>query len=182
VECREGVVGVGAGGRISSGSEEGGRKQRVRRRGWRADWKRSRCVGARARGTYRAAKDQIAFAADGLRGLVQRFDIPLFSRVSGHSVLIDALGRYHEKHNAQVTEQLLVAETERRNAMEGSSMGRKSRYRPWTVDFPQGNAPSPYLESRPSSPITFSRNVAGFIAILQPLWARCHPPKLARRN
>ena len=63
------------------------------------------------------AKDQIAFAADGLRGLVQRFDIPLFSRESGLAVLVDALGRYLEKHNAQVTEQLLVAEAEKRNAM-----------------------------------------------------------------
>ena len=41
-------------------------------------------------------------AADGLRVLVQRFDIPLFPRGSGVSVLVDALGRYLEKHNAQV--------------------------------------------------------------------------------
>jgi hypothetical protein len=32
-------------------------------------------------------------------------------------VLVDALGRYLEKHNAQVSEQLLAAEVERRNAM-----------------------------------------------------------------
>ncbi|KAI0278609.1 hypothetical protein BGY98DRAFT_1176465 [Russula aff. rugulosa BPL654] len=48
------------------------------------------------------AIDQIVIAADGLRVLVQRFDIPLFSRGSGVSVLVDALGRYLEKHNAQV--------------------------------------------------------------------------------
>ena len=63
------------------------------------------------------AKDQIADAAEGLRGLVQRFDIPLFSRESRIGVLVDALGRYLEKHNAQVSEQLLAAETERLNVM-----------------------------------------------------------------
>lgn len=63
------------------------------------------------------AKDQIADAADGLRILVQRFDVPLFSRGSGISVLVDALGRYLEKHNAQVHEQLLVVEVDKRSAM-----------------------------------------------------------------
>ena len=63
------------------------------------------------------AKDQIALAAEGLRGLVQRFDVPLFSRESGLGALVDALGRYLEKHNAQVFEQLLAAEVEKRNAM-----------------------------------------------------------------
>ena len=63
------------------------------------------------------AKDQIASAADGLRALIQRFDIPLFSRGSGISVLVDALGRYLERHNAQVHEQLLVVELDKRSAM-----------------------------------------------------------------
>jgi hypothetical protein len=63
------------------------------------------------------AKDQIADAADGLRILVQRFDIPLFSRGSGINVLVDALGRYLERHNAQVHEQLLVVEVDKRSAM-----------------------------------------------------------------
>jgi hypothetical protein len=63
------------------------------------------------------AKDQIADAADGLRVLVQRFDIPLFSRGSGINVLVDALGRYLENHNAQVHEQLLVVEVDKRSAM-----------------------------------------------------------------
>jgi hypothetical protein len=63
------------------------------------------------------AKDQIADAADELRALVQRFDIPLFSRGSGISVLVDALGRYLEKHNAQVHEELLVVEVDKRSAM-----------------------------------------------------------------
>ena len=63
------------------------------------------------------AKDQIANAADGLRVLVQRFDIPLFSRGAGINVLVDALGRYLEKHNAQVHEELLVVEVEKRSAM-----------------------------------------------------------------
>ena len=63
------------------------------------------------------AKDQIADAANGLRDLIQRYDIPLFSRESGLGVLVDALGRYLEKYNAQVSEQLLAAEAEKRNAM-----------------------------------------------------------------
>ena len=63
------------------------------------------------------AKDQIADAANGLRSLIQRYDVPLFSRESGLGVLVDALGRYLEKHNAQVSEQLLSAEAEKRNAM-----------------------------------------------------------------
>jgi hypothetical protein len=63
------------------------------------------------------AKDQVANAAEELRGLVQRFDIPLFSRGSGIGVLVDALGRYLEKHNAEVHEQLLVVELDKRSAM-----------------------------------------------------------------
>jgi len=63
------------------------------------------------------AKDQIADAANGLRDLIQRYDIPLFSRESGLGALVDALGRYLEKYNAQVSEQLLAAEAEKRNAM-----------------------------------------------------------------
>ena len=63
------------------------------------------------------AKDQIARAADELRALVQRFDIPLFSRGSGISVLVDALGRYLDKHNAQAHEELLVVELDKRSAM-----------------------------------------------------------------
>jgi hypothetical protein len=63
------------------------------------------------------AKDQVADAANGLRGLIQRFDIPLFSRESGLGVLVDAVERYLEKHNAQESEQLLAAEAEKRNAM-----------------------------------------------------------------
>jgi chromosome segregation ATPase len=63
------------------------------------------------------AKDQIADAAKGLRSLVQRYDIPLFSRDSGLAVLIDALGRYLEKHNAKVVEQLLSTEIEKRTVV-----------------------------------------------------------------
>jgi hypothetical protein len=63
------------------------------------------------------AKDQIADAANGLRSLVQRHDIPLFSRDSGLPTLVDALGRYLEKHNASVFEQLLAVEVEKRNVM-----------------------------------------------------------------
>lgn len=63
------------------------------------------------------AKDQIVDAANGLRGLIQRFDIPLFSRESGLGVLVDAVERYLEKHNAQESERLLASEAEKRNAM-----------------------------------------------------------------
>jgi hypothetical protein len=65
------------------------------------------------------AKDQIAVAADGLRALVQRFDVPLFSRESGLGVLVDALRRHLEKHmqNAQESEDLLAEEVEKRATM-----------------------------------------------------------------
>ena len=63
------------------------------------------------------AKDQIVDAVNGLRGLIRRFNIPLFSSESGLRVLVDALERYLEKHNAQESEQLLAAESEKRNAM-----------------------------------------------------------------
>ena len=63
------------------------------------------------------AKDQIADAANGLRGLIQLYDIPLFSRESGLGALVDALGRYLEKHNAQASGQLVAAEAEKCIAM-----------------------------------------------------------------
>jgi DNA repair exonuclease SbcCD ATPase subunit len=75
------------------------------------------------------AKDQIALAAEGLRDLVQRFDVPLFSRESGLAVLVDALGRYLEKHNAQESEQLLTAEVEKRNAMTRELEAAKAEIR-----------------------------------------------------
>ena len=105
------------------------------------------------------AKDQIAEAADGLRGLIHRFDVPLFSRESGLGVLVDALGRYLEKHGADVSEQLLVAEVEKRNAIARELEGAKAeiqalqarspstvsvlhcfcrRRMMWTVDFSIG--------------------------------------------
>jgi hypothetical protein len=99
------------------------------------------------------AKDQIAEAADGLRGLIQRFDIPLFSRESGLAVLVDALGRYLEKHNAQVSEQLLAAEVERRNAMARELEAAKAE-----------------IEARPSSVSAFSPLV---LLSGQIIWTGC---------
>jgi len=64
-----------------------------------------------------AAKYQIADAANGLHDLVRRYEVPLFSRESGIGVLVDALGRYLEKHNAYASEQLLATEVEKRDAM-----------------------------------------------------------------
>ena len=65
------------------------------------------------------AKDQIATAADGLRALVQQFDVPLFSRESGLGVPVDALRRHLEKQtqSAQESELLLAAEVEKRAAV-----------------------------------------------------------------
>lgn len=112
MESREGVVGVE---RAVFGQERGrwkasaGTEERLEKE--RAIWEQER------EELVELAKDQITRAADGLRGLIQQFDIPLFLRESGLGVLVDALGRYLEKHNAQVSEQLLVAEVEKRNAM-----------------------------------------------------------------
>ena len=65
------------------------------------------------------AKDQVAAAADGLRALVQRFDVPLFSRESGLGVLVDALRRHLEKQteSADSSALLLTAEVEKRAAL-----------------------------------------------------------------
>ena len=65
------------------------------------------------------AKDQVAAAADGLRALVQRFDVPLFSRESGLGVLVDALRRHLEKQTQSAEESglLLAAEVEKRAAL-----------------------------------------------------------------
>ena len=65
------------------------------------------------------AKDQVAAAADGLRALVQRFDVPLFSRESGLGVLVDALRRHLEKQTQSAEESalLLTAEVEKRAAL-----------------------------------------------------------------
>ena len=65
------------------------------------------------------AKDQISVAADGLRALVQQFDIPLFSRESGLGVFVDALRRHLEKQtqSAQDADLLLAAEVEKRAAI-----------------------------------------------------------------
>ena len=144
------------------------------------------------------AKDQIADAADGLRVLVQRFDIPLFSRGSGISVLVDALSRYLEKHNAQIHEQFLVVEVDKRSAMERELEAAKDEIQALqahsssgvgalhflllavknaNINILQGNTSSPYMEARPSSPITFAKDAASFVAILQPLWATLPSPE-----
>lgn len=48
------------------------------------------------------AMDQVAAAANGLRALVQRIDVPLFSRKSGLGVHVDALRRHLEKQTESV--------------------------------------------------------------------------------
>ena len=65
------------------------------------------------------AKDQIASVADGLRALVQQFDVPLFSHESVLGVLVDALQRHLKKQtrSAQESELLLAAEVEKRAAV-----------------------------------------------------------------
>ncbi|KAH9983526.1 Up-regulated during septation-domain-containing protein [Russula compacta] len=123
------------------------------------------------------AKDQIADAAEGLRGLVQRFDIPLFSRESRIGVLVDALGRYLEKHNAQVSEQLLAAETEKRNVMTRELEAAKAEIQALQA---QSSSSSPRAlsfptEARPSSPVTFAKDATSFVEILLPLWAAARP-------
>lgn len=124
------------------------------------------------------AKDQIADAADGLRALVQRFDIPLFSRGSGISVFVDALGRYLEKHNAQVHEQLLVVEVDKRSAMAQELEAAKDEIQALQAySSSGGNTSSLYMEPKLSSPITFAKDAAGFVAILQPLWATLPSPE-----
>ena len=142
------------------------------------------------------AKDQIAVAADGLRALVQRFDVPLFSRESGLGVLVDALRRYLEKQtqSAQEAENLLAEEVERRAAMSSELETAKEEIqalrtvslrflRParnvQTVCPTQSSRPvsTHASELRPASSIAFAKDATGFVAILQPLWATLPSPE-----
>ncbi|KAH9055308.1 Up-regulated during septation-domain-containing protein [Lactarius vividus] len=130
------------------------------------------------------AKDQIAAAADGLRALVQRFDVPLFSRESGLAVLVDALQRHLEKQtqSAQEFEGLLAAEVEKRAAMSQELDTAKGEIQTLRTRSPVSSSrpastqhPS---EPRPASSIAFAKDATGFVAILQPLWATLPSPEV----
>ncbi|KAH9967089.1 Up-regulated during septation-domain-containing protein [Lactifluus volemus] len=123
------------------------------------------------------AKDQIAEAANGLRGLVQQYDIPLFSRDFGLATLVDALGRYLEKHNAKAFEQLLASEAEKRNAVARELKATKLETE-GLQDRSPGSIPSQLpTEPRPFSPVSFAKDAAGFVSILQPLWVTLPSPE-----
>ncbi|KAI9431299.1 Up-regulated during septation-domain-containing protein [Lactarius indigo] len=131
------------------------------------------------------AKDQIAAAADGLRALVQRFDVPLFSRESGLGVLVDALQRYLEKQaqSAQEFEGLLAAEVEKRAAMSQELETAKEEIQtlrtrsPISSSRPASTSTQHPSEPRPTSSIAFAKDATGFVAILQPLWATLPSPE-----
>ena len=148
------------------------------------------------------SKDQITTAADGLRALVQRFDVPLLSRESGLGILVDALRRYIEKQtqSVQESERLLVEEVEKRAAMSGELETAKEEIQvlrtvslrffirrcgpaarnvqnsccPTQSSRPASTHPT---EPRPASSIAFAKDAAGFVAILQPLWATLPSPE-----
>ncbi|KAH9174506.1 Up-regulated during septation-domain-containing protein [Lactarius sanguifluus] len=124
------------------------------------------------------AKDQIAAAADGLRALVQRFDVPLFSRESGLGVLVDALQRHLEKQtqSAQEFEGLLAAEVEKRAAMLQELETAKETLRTRSPSSRPASTQHP-SEPRPTSSIAFAKDATGFVAILQPLWATLPSPE-----
>ena len=153
------------------------------------------------------AKDQVAAAADGLRALVQRFDVPLFSRESGLGVLVDALRRHLEKQTQSAEESglLLAAEVEKRaalsneletakgeiQALQARSLPVSPRLQCCTCQrhhsdiYPMQNSrpTSTYTtttavaEPRPTSALAFAKDAAGFVAILQPLWATLPSPE-----
>ncbi|KAH9959819.1 Up-regulated during septation-domain-containing protein [Russula dissimulans] len=120
-------------------------------------------------------KDQIADAADGLHDLVRRYEVPLFSRESGIGVLVDALGRYLEKHNAYAFEQLLAVEVERREAMARELETAKVEIR--TLQARSLDLKASPIEPRPSSPVTFARDAAGFVSVLLPIWSILPSPE-----
>lgn len=49
-------------------------------------------------------KDQVAATADGLRAVVQRFDVLTFSHESGLGMLVDPLQRHSEKLSVSAEE------------------------------------------------------------------------------
>ena len=61
------------------------------------------------------AEDQVGVAADGLRALVWRFGVPLFSRESSSGILVDATTAHIQ--SAEKSELLLAAEVEKRAAL-----------------------------------------------------------------
>ncbi|KAI9464303.1 dehydrase and lipid transport-domain-containing protein [Russula earlei] len=123
------------------------------------------------------AKEQIAEATEGLHDLVRHFEVPLFSRESRIGVLVDGLGRYLEKHNAAEFEQLRVAEAEKRDAMAQELEATKGEMQALQARSSGSAATWPYMEPRPSSPITFAKDAAGLVSILQPIWAVLPSPE-----
>ncbi|KAI0265949.1 Up-regulated during septation-domain-containing protein [Gloeopeniophorella convolvens] len=114
------------------------------------------------------ARDALADAGDALRGLVQRFDVPLFARGPGLGVLVDALARYLETHNAQT----VAAEAEKRAALARELDAAREELKAHAAAVRPAS-----LEPRPASPVVFARDAAGFAAILQPLWATLPSPE-----
>ncbi|KAF8267438.1 Up-regulated during septation-domain-containing protein, partial [Lactarius quietus] len=108
------------------------------------------------------AKDQIAAAADGLRALVQRFDVPLFSRESEHAE----------------AELLLAAEVEKRAALSNELETAKEEIQALRARSPNSRPASTHAaEPRPGSSLAFAKDASGFVAILQPLWATLPSPE-----
>ena len=118
------------------------------------------------------AKDQIAIAADGLRELVQRFDVPLFSRESGMGVFVDALRRHLEKRTqgAQESENLLVEEVEKRAALSRELENAKEEIQALRTRSP------------PVSPCFFIRRCPGGARSVQTIASQRRAAVLGRRT
>jgi hypothetical protein len=80
--------------------------------------------------------------------------------------LVDALGCHLEKHNAKVVEQLL-SEIEKRNTVSWKCP--RVRYKTYKL--------ATSMKPTPSSPISFAKDAAGFVAILQSFWLTLPSPE-----
>ena len=141
------------------------------------------------------AEDQVGVAADGLRALVRRFGVPLFSRESSSGILVDATTAHIQ--SAEKSELLLAAEVEKRAALsheletakgEIQALQDRSPVSPITVKstgtfyncLTQSSRPtSRYIaaEQWPTSGLDFVKDVTGFVAIFQPPWLTLPSPK-----
>ncbi|KAI0047335.1 hypothetical protein FA95DRAFT_1559169 [Auriscalpium vulgare] len=136
------------------------------------------------------AKDEIDKAREGLRVLVQRFDVPVYSREMTLDVLVDALSRFLEgggggakqeevdamKEEQRKLEDLLASEMEKRiattqqleTALEEIKVLKSKADR-----FSTASGSEPRL----STPLAFATDAASIVSLLQPLWATLPSPE-----
>ncbi|KAI0065763.1 hypothetical protein BV25DRAFT_1821443 [Artomyces pyxidatus] len=141
------------------------------------------------------SKVDIGQAREGLRMLVQKHDVPIYSRETGLDVLVDALGRHLDNlsanaRNAQSTaeeqrklEDLLASEMEKRSTISQELESAREEVKALKTRSQQRSSgagsthSSSFGEPRPSTPLSFATDAASIVALLQPLWVTLPSPE-----